>query len=316
MKVLITGAAGFVGYHLASALIKEGVGVVGLDNYNSYYDPQIKRDRASLLSIPIIQGSIQDRDLLNQLIDQHEITHIVHLAAQAGVRHSLADPNIYIESNITGFLSILEACRRKPHIHLVFASSSSVYGLNKDTPFRVEDRTDCPTSLYGATKKANETMAHAYFHLFGFPITALRYFTVYGPWGRPDMAYYQFTRKILAEEPIEVFNHGKLKRDFTYIDDIIAGTRAALQHPNRFQIFNLGNNKPVELMRFIDLLEENLGKKAIRKFIPMQMGDVLETYADIEHSQKILGFSPKISLEEGLGHFVKWYRSYHEKKDL
>lgn len=315
-RILITGAAGFIGYHLALSLTKEGVDVVGLDDFNSYYDPELKRNRASLLPIPIISGAVQDRALLNQLIDQYEVTHLIHLAAQAGVRYSLAAPDTYVDSNLDGFLSVLEACRRRPQIHLLFASSSSVYGLNKERPFRVEDRTDYPTSLYGATKKANEEMAYAYHHLFGFPITALRYFTVYGPWGRPDMAYYQFTRKILADEPIEVFNEGKMRRDFTYIDDIVAGTKAALLLPEGFQIFNLGNNRPVELMRFIDLIEENLGKKAIRKMVPMQMGDVLETFADIEKSQRVLGFFPKVPLEEGLSYFVDWYQNYHLKRKI
>lgn len=315
-RILITGAAGFIGYHLALALAKDGVDVVGLDDFNSYYDPKLKRDRASLLPVPVILGAIQDRALLNRLIDQYEVTHLIHLAAQAGVRHSLVVPDTYVDSNLDGFLSVLEACRRRPQIHLLFASSSSVYGLNKERPFRVEDRTDYPTSLYGATKKANEAMAYAYHHLFGFPITAFRYFTVYGPWGRPDMAYYQFTRKILADEPIDVFNEGKMRRDFTYIDDIVAGTKAALLHPEGFQIFNLGNNRPVELMRFIDLIEENLGKKAIRKMVPMQMGDVLETFADIEKSQKVLGFFPKVSLEEGLSCFVDWYKDYHLKRKI
>jgi UDP-glucuronate 4-epimerase len=235
----------------------------------------------------------------------------VHLAAQAGVRHSLFEPDDYVASNLHGFVSILEACRTFPSIKLIYASSSSVYGLNKKTPFSIEDPTDKPANLYGATKKANEVMAHAYHHLYGLSVTALRYFTVYGPWGRPDMAYYRFTTQICEKQPIQVFNRGQMRRDFTYIDDIVNGTSAAIDLGAACETFNLGNNSPVDLLYMIHLLEEGLGRKAAKEMLPMQMGEVTETYADIEKSQRMLNFQPSMTLEEGISRFLEWYRAYH-----
>ena len=313
-RILITGAAGFIGFHLALKLKQRGDFVVGTDNFNSYYDSKLKRDRQTHLHqehIEVFAADIRDRDFLRLLLLRHEITHVVHLAAQAGVRHSIYEPDDYVASNLQGFVSILEACRTFPNLKLIFASSSSVYGLNKKIPFSVEDPTDHPANLYGATKKANEAMAHSYHHLYGLCVTALRFFTVYGPWGRPDMAYYRFARQICESQPIQVFNHGKMRRDFTYIDDIIQGTIAAIDLGAPYEIFNLGNNRPVELLHLIELIEEALGKKAIKEFLPMQQGEVLETYADISKSQKLLGFSPKTRIEEGIGHFINWYREYH-----
>lgn len=313
-RILITGAAGFIGFHLALFLKQRGDFVIGLDNFNAYYDPQLKHDRAELLKkqgIEIFCKDILERDFLRLLLLRHGITHVVHLAAQAGVRHSLSAPDDYVSSNLQGFVSILEACRHFPNLKLIYASSSSVYGLNKKTPFSVDDPTDHPTNLYGATKKSNELMAHAYHHLYGLSTTALRYFTAYGPWGRPDMAYYRFTRRICEGRPIQVFNAGQMKRDFTYIDDIIQGTAAAIDLGAACEIFNLGNQRPISLLTLIELLEEALGKKAIKEMLPPQPGEVLETYADIEKSQKLLGYRPTISLERGIFRFIDWYRSYH-----
>ncbi len=313
-RILITGAAGFIGFHLALHLKKRGDLVVGIDNFNAYYDPKLKRDRRDQLvqaGIEVLTADIRDRDFLRLLLLRNEITHVVHLAAQAGVRHSLFEPDDYVASNLHGFVSILEACRAFPSIKLIYASSSSVYGLNKKTPFSVEDPTDQPANLYGATKKANEVMAHAYHHLYGLSVTALRYFTVYGPWGRPDMAYYRFTSQICEKQPIQVFNRGQMKRDFTYIDDIVRGTTAAVDLGAACETFNLGNNRPVALLHMIQLLEEGLGLKAAKEMLPMQMGEVTETYADIEKSQKMLNFQPLISLEEGISNFLEWYRAYH-----
>jgi UDP-glucuronate 4-epimerase len=316
-RILITGAAGFIGYHLSLALKKRGDLVVGMDNFNSYYDPQLKRDRRDRLTkanIEILTADIRDRDFIRLVLMRNEITHVVHLAAQAGVRHSLYEPDDYVASNLQGFVSILEACRTFPGLKLIYASSSSVYGLNKKTPFRVEDKTDQPANLYGATKKANEVMAHAYHHLYGLSVTALRYFTAYGPWGRPDMAYYRFTRHICEGQPIQVFNRGLMRRDFTYIDDIVNGTIAAIDLGAECEIFNLGDNRPIDLLYLIQLLEEALGIRAIKEMLPMQLGEVLETYADIEKSQKMLGFQPRISLEEGIIRFIEWYKDYHAIK--
>ena len=313
-RILITGAAGFIGFHLAQRLKKRGDFAIGLDNFNAYYDPQLKKDRAEQLlkqDIEIITGDIRDRDALKLLLLRHGITHVVHLAAQAGVRHSLSAPDDYVASNLQGFVSILEACRLFPSLKLIYASSSSVYGLNKKIPFSVDDKTDQPANLYGATKKANEVMAHAYHHLHGLSVTALRYFTAYGPWGRPDMAYYRFTRQICEGQPIQVFNRGHMRRDFTYIDDIVEGTVAAIDLGAPCEIFNLGNNSPVNLLHLIERLEEALGKEAIKEMLPMQQGEVTETYADIEKSQRMLGFRPSISLEEGILRFIEWYKQYH-----
>src|SRR3990167_1924279 len=313
-RILITGAAGFIGFHLARYLKMRGDFVIGLDNFNSYYDPLLKKERAQILSqekIFVETGDIRDQNLLKKILSENEITHTVHLAAQAGVRHSLAHPEEYVASNLDGFASVLEACRTFKQIKLIYASSSSVYGLNKKIPFSVEDPTDHPTNLYGATKKANEVMAHSYHHLYGLSVTALRYFTAYGPWGRPDMAYYRFTRLICEGRPIQVFNQGLMRRDFTYIDDIVKGTAAAIDLGAASEIFNLGNNRPVELLYLIQLLEQALEKKAIMEMLPMQPGEVIETFADIEKSAHLLGFRPSVSLEEGITRFVDWFKQYY-----
>lgn len=313
-RILVTGAAGFIGFHLAKSLKKRGDFCLGLDNFNSYYDPQLKKARSAHLKnlgIEIVHADICERDVVKLLILKHGITHVVHLAAQAGVRHSLSHPDEYVASNLQGFVSILENVRLFPSIKLVYASSSSVYGLNKKIPFCVDDKTDQPTNLYGATKKANELIAHAYHHLYGISVTALRYFTAYGPWGRPDMAYYHFTRQICDGKPIQVFNHGDMKRDFTYIDDIVEGTQAAIDLGADYEIFNLGNNRPISLLYLIQLLEEALGKPAIKQMLPMQAGEVTETFADIEKSQRMLGFTPSVSLEEGILRFIDWFKQYH-----
>ncbi|HSX27095.1 MAG TPA: NAD-dependent epimerase/dehydratase family protein [Chlamydiales bacterium] len=313
-RILITGAAGFIGFHLSDYLQKRGDFIIGLDNFNPYYNPQLKKDRAEILqkqSIEILQADIREKERLTQLIHHHNITHVVHLAAQAGVRHSLTAPDDYVASNLQGFVSILEACRLFPGIKLIYASSSSVYGLNRKIPFSIDDKTDQPANLYGATKKANEVMAHAYHHLYGLSVTALRYFTAYGPWGRPDMAYYRFARQICDGQPIQVFNCGQMRRDFTYIDDIVRGTAAAIDLGAPCEIFNLGNNRPIELLYLIQLLEKSLEKKAIQELLPMQPGEVIETFADIEKSQKLLHFYPSISIEEGIIRFAKWFKHYH-----
>lgn len=310
-KILITGAAGFIGFHLALHLHKRGDWVIGLDNFNAYYDPQLKKNRAQRLhqqQIEIIQGDIRDRNLMANLLQRNAITHCVHLAAQAGVRHSFTAPDDYVASNLDGFVSMLESCCKHPKIKFIYASSSSVYGLNKKIPFSVDDTTDQPTNLYGATKKANEALAHAYHHLYGICTTGLRYFTVYGPWGRPDMAYYHFAKQISQGLPIQVFNAGKMRRDFTYIDDIVQGTTAAIDLGAPYEIFNLGGNRPIELTYLIELIEKALGKKAIQEMKPMQLGEVLETYADIEKSEKLLNYRPTISIEEGISRFVDWYK--------
>ncbi len=312
-RILITGAAGFIGFHLALYLKERGDFVIGLDNFNSYYDVQLKKDRAALLhakQIEILNADIRDRDLLQLAILRHGITHVVHLAAQAGVRHSITEPDDYVASNLHGFVSVLEACRKFPTLKIIYASSSSVYGLNKKTPFNVEDRTDLPANLYGATKKANEAIAHAYHHLYGLSLTALRYFTAYGPWGRPDMAYYRFAHLISSEQPIQVFNSGNMQRDFTYIDDIVRGTAAAIDLGAACEVFNLGNNRPVSVLQLIELIEQSLGKKAIKEMFPMQPGEVLETFADIEKSKQLLNFSPTVSIEEGISRFIDWFQSY------
>jgi UDP-glucuronate 4-epimerase len=312
-RVLITGAAGFIGFHLACALRARGDFVIGVDNFNAYYDPLLKRKRSALLAqkgIEVIEGDVCDRARLSRLLSEHGITHVTHLAAQAGVRHSLLKPDDYVASNLQGFVSVLEACRSQPGLTLIYASSSSVYGFNKKIPFSVEDSTDHPVNLYGATKKANEVMAFAYHHLYNLPVTGLRFFTVYGPWGRPDMAYFRFAQQITSGVPIQLFNNGQMRRDFTYIDDIIKGTLAALDLGAPCEIFNLGNSRPVELVQMIDLLESALGKKAVRESLPMQPGEVLETYADIEKSRKILGYSPSVPLEVGIPKFVEWYQTH------
>ena len=311
-NVLITGAAGFIGFHLAQALHLRGDNVLGYDNFNDYYDPQLKRDRQNILKklgIHITDGDICEIDLLKKVVKDNSVTHICHLAAQAGVRYSLENPQAYVKSNLEGFVNVLEVCKDNPQLKLIYASSSSVYGMNQKIPFSVTDRCDHQVSLYGASKKANELMASTYHHLYKIPCTGLRFFTVYGPFGRPDMAYYSFTQKILEGKPIQLFNNGKMERDFTYVSDIVQGTMAAIDLGADWEIFNLGNHRPEKLDKFISILENELGVKAIKEYLPMQKGDVLATYADIDHSREKLGYEPKVSLEEGLKKFVAWYKS-------
>lgn len=312
-NILVTGAAGFIGYHLCLLLKKKGHLVIGLDNFNSYYQTSLKNDREKQLlneDIPLIHGDIQNKDLVLSLLEKYSITHVVNLAAQAGVRHSLKHPEDYISSNINGFTSILEALKERPSIKLVFASSSSVYGLTDSTCFKEDESTDYPTNLYGATKKAGEALAFSYHHLYKIPMVGLRYFTVYGPWGRPDMAYFRFTENILNNVPIPVFNHGNMQRDFTFVEDIVAGTSAAIDLDTDFEIFNLGNNKPSSVLEMIEILENLLRKKAIQNMLPFQPGEMLQTCADISKSQAQLNYNPKITLQEGLERFVCWYQEY------
>lgn len=311
--VFLTGAAGFIGFHTALALKKRGDRVIGLDNFNAYYSPALKRQRAALLQengIEIIDADINNRERLSALFESYQFTHVLHLAAQAGVRYAREHPEAYLASNIDGFLAILETLRSYPHIKLIYASSSSVYGRNQKIPFSVADPTDQPANLYAATKKANELMAFSYRHLYGIASTGLRYFTVYGPWGRPDMAYYSFTEAILQGKPIHLFNQGKMQRDFTYIDDVVQGTLAALDYEGECEVFNIGNNRPVELLDFVSILEKLLGKQASLVFEKASPGEVETTYADIDESRRLLNFEPQTSLEEGLKHFVDWYSTY------
>ncbi len=313
--VLVTGSAGFIGFHLSRKLLEMGYHVVGVDNLNPYYDVNLKNARLDLLypheKFRFFKVDIHDLQAMRRVFSQHKITRVCNLAAQAGVRHSLKDPFSYQKSNIEGFLNLLELAREFRVENFVYASSSSVYGKNKKNPYSVEDRVDNPISLYAATKKANELMAHAYSHLFDIPCTGLRYFTVYGPWGRPDMALFLFTDAILNNRPINVFNHGNMRRDFTYIDDIVAGTVSAIERPVPYDIFNLGNADSTALMDFIQVIEAELGRKAEKNMLPMQPGDVAETSADIAKSKEALGFSPKTPLKEGIRAFMTWYREYY-----
>lgn len=309
-RIFITGAAGFVGFHVARALAQRGDVVLGYDNFNHYYTPQLKHQRAALLQaegVKVLEGDICDAVALAVAIKNHSPTHILHLAAQAGVRYSITHPHIYAKTNIEGFLNILEICRESPAIKLIYASSSSVYGNNGKVPFSINDPTDHQASFYGVTKKSNELMAQTYHHLYGIHVTGLRFFTVYGPWGRPDMAYFSFTKAILEGQPIELFDEGKLVRDFTYIDDIVQGTVAAIDLGAECELFNLGNHRPVEVRHFVAIIEDALGKKAKIINRPMQAGDVPITYADIDHSIQRLGFCPKTPLEVGIPQFVAWY---------
>ena len=334
MHVLVTGAAGFIGFHVARALLARGDDVVGFDNLNDYYDPTLKEARLALLrrepGFAFVKGALEDEDAVRALFAGKPFDRVIHLAAQAGVRYSLTNPGAYVQSNLVGFLHILEACRHAQTPHLAYASSSSVYGLNAHFPFSVHDVVDHPVSLYAATKKANELMAHTYSHLYGLPTTGLRFFTVYGPWGRPDMALFLFTKAILAGKPIDVFNHGKMRRDFTFIDDIVQGVvrvadRIAAPNPDwdaaapdpgtspaPYRVYNIGNHTPVELDHFIGAIEAALGKKAMRNYLPMQPGDVAATSADVEDLRRDVGFAPATPIETGIARFIAWYREYYK----
>jgi UDP-glucuronate 4-epimerase len=335
-KILVTGAAGFIGFHLSKRLLERGEMVVGIDNLNNYYDVRLKIARLSQLEVHpnfcFFKLDLADRAGLAELFAREQFHRVVNLAAQAGVRYSIDNPHAYVDSNLVGFLNILEGCRYHQVEHLVFASSSSVYGLNTQMPFSVHHNVDHPISLYAATKKANELMAHTYAHLYGLPTTGLRFFTVYGPWGRPDMALFKFTKAILEGEPIEVYNYGQMRRDFTYIDDIIEGVVRVLDHlptPNpkwssdspdpgtsraTYRLYNIGNHQPVELMQFIETLEKFLGKTALKNLLPMQAGDVPATYAEVDDLRRAVGFQPSTSIAVGIERFVEWYRSYYGKK--
>jgi len=314
--VLVTGAAGFIGFHLSMRLLEMGKTVVGVDNLNSYYDVTVKKGRLGILKpyerFHFYREEIQNRDALKEIFGTYRFDIVCNLAAQAGVRYSLENPFAYQESNLEGFLNLLERCREHEVGNFVYASSSSVYGTNSKAPFSVDDRVDTPISLYAATKKANELIAHAYSHLYGIPCTGLRYFTVYGPWGRPDMALFLFTDAILRGRPINVYNNGHMKRDFTYIDDIVEGTIAALKRPAPYEVFNLGNSNSVDLLEFIRTLEEELGLEAVKNMMPMQPGDVPLTSADIEKSKRLLGFNPRTPLRKGIRNFVAWYRDFYK----
>jgi len=333
MKFLVTGAAGFIGFHTTNALLDRGDEVIGLDNVNDYYDVTLKEARLAQLEprdgFTFIKGDLADKATINRLFTEHKPGRAIHLAAQAGVRYSLTNPGEYVQSNLVGFFNILEACRHNEVEHLVFASSSSVYGANTREPFSVHDNVDHPLSLYAASKKSNELMAHTYSHLYRLPTTGLRFFTVYGPWGRPDMALFRFVKNILADKPIEVFNQGHHARDFTYIGDIVEGLVRSLDKiatPNPdwdsknpdpstsaapYRLYNIGNNQPVELMYFIECIENALGKTAKKNFLPLQPGDVPRTCADIDGLARDIKFRPKTSIEEGISRFVEWYRSYY-----
>jgi UDP-glucuronate 4-epimerase len=333
MTILVTGAAGFIGFHLCQALLRRGETVVGIDNLNSYYDPALKQGRLERLlpqgNFEFVRLDLADREGMADLFARVRPGRVVHLAAQAGVRYSLENPMAYVDSNLVGFATVLEGCRHQGVEHLVYGSSSSVYGANTKMPFAVGDTVDHPVSLYAATKKANELMAHSYSHLYGLPTTGLRFFTVYGPWGRPDMAYFLFTKAILAGEPIKVFNQGQMKRDFTYVDDVVEGVVRVLDRvptvnsdwsgdrPDPassrapYRVYNIGNHQPVELLRLIETLETCLGRSAVKVFLPMQAGDVVATYADVAELMTAVGFRPETAIEEGVERFVGWYRGFY-----
>lgn len=333
-QILVTGTAGFIGFHLAKALLAAGEQVVGVDNLNPYYSVQLKRDRLKQLDglpgFTQLEFDLADRAAVAKLFSQRRFDRVVHLAAQAGVRYSLTNPQAYVDSNLVAFVNLLEGCRHGEVGHLLYASSSSVYGANKQQPFSTRHNVDHPVSLYAATKKANELMAHTYSHLYQLPTTGLRFFTVYGPWGRPDMAAYLFTKAILEERPIDVFNHGNMRRDFTYIDDITQALVRLIDVPAGpasdfdvndpdpsssptapYRLYNIGNNQPETLEHFIDVLETCIGRKAVKNYLDLQPGDVVETYADISGLERQIGFRPSTSIEQGLAHFVNWYRAYH-----
>ncbi|SDB81036.1 UDP-glucuronate 4-epimerase [Pelagirhabdus alkalitolerans] len=336
MKIFVTGAAGFIGMHLSKRLLEEGHTIIGYDNINDYYDVQLKKDRLSILErygdFTFYHAGLEDRDKLNQVFNDHKIDVIINLAAQAGVRYSLENPHAYVDSNVVGFVNVLEAARYFKVDHLIYASSSSVYGANVKMPFSTEDEVNHPVSLYAATKKSNELMAHTYSHLYDVPTTGLRFFTVYGPMGRPDMAYFSFTKKILSGETIQIFNNGEMMRDFTYIDDIVDGIVRLLDQPPKrnddydrenptpsasyapYKVYNIGNNQPVKLMDFITTLEKHLGIEADKEFLPMQPGDVKATYADIDDLQEATGFKPTTTIDQGLKQFVEWYKTYYDNE--
>ena len=335
-KILVTGAAGFIGVHLSNQLTNHGYSVIGLDNLNTYYDLNLKKDRLAQLNdtknFTFVECDLTDRERINKIFEEHRPVVVINLAAQAGVRYSIENPYAYLDSNLTGFLNILEACRNYPVDHLLYASSSSVYGGNKVAPFSTNHNVDHPVSLYAATKKSNELMAHTYSHLYNIPTTGLRFFTVYGPWGRPDMAYFSFTKDIIEGNPIKVFNHGKMERDFTYIDDIVEGiVKLIPRAPEKnsdwdesvdelgasfapYRVYNIGNNSPVPLMKFINVLEEKISKEANKQYMEMQPGDVLRTYADVSELERDIDFKPSTTIEDGLGKFVDWYKQYYNIK--
>ena len=322
---MVTGAAGFIGFHVARQLMAEGRDVVGLDSLNNYYDPALKQSRLNILRansrFKFVQADLADRPSTASLFAKHRFAAVVHLAAQAGVRHSIDHPHAYVDANLEGFVNVLEGCRHNECRHLVYASSSSVYGANTKLPFSVDDKTDCPVSLYAATKKANELMAYSYSHLYRLPVTGLRFFTIYGPWGRPDMAIFLFARAIIEGTPIRLFNHGKMRRDFTHIDDV---TRVVLRLVDRIpghdesagraptRIYNVGNHHPEELMHVVALLEKELGRAAVKDMLPMQPGDVMETFADVGDLMRDVGFRPQTSIEDGIRGFVAWYRDHYK----
>jgi UDP-glucuronate 4-epimerase len=334
--VLVTGAAGFIGFHIARRLLADGNIVIGLDNLNEYYDPMLKKARLSQLGANINfhfeRYDLVSRDSIAKLFSTHRFPYVVHLAAQAGVRHSLIDPHAYVDANLVGFMNILEGCRQVGCKHLIYASSSSVYGANTRMPLRTSDNTDHPLSLYGATKKANEAMAHAYAHLFALPVTGLRFFTVYGPWGRPDMAMWLFTAAILESRPIKLFNDGRMRRDFTYIDDVTESVIRLLEQPALpdpdwsgaqadaatsnapWRLYNIGNSNPIEVIELVTLLEEITGRRAVKEYLPMQPGDVAETSADSSDLERAVGFRPNTSIESGAQLFVEWYWQYRQSK--
>lgn len=334
MKVLITGAAGFIGFTVIKRIVSERMDIVGIDNLNDYYDVNLKKARLKILSeaskFEFREIDLKDKEGIDGLFKECKFDYVVNLAAQAGVRYSIENPYAYVDSNLIGFMNILEACRNYPVKHLLYASSSSVYGGNKVAPFSTEHQVDHPVSLYAATKKSNELMAHTYSHLYGIPTTGLRFFTVYGPWGRPDMAYFSFAKAIIEGKPIKIFNHGQMERDFTYIDDIVEGickliSLAPKKNPEwdetedklsesfaPYKIYNIGNNNPVKLEKFISVLEEKIGKKAIKNYMEMQPGDVIRTYADTSDLEEAIGFKPNTSIEDGLEKFVEWYKEYYK----
>ena len=337
-RIMLTGAAGFIGYHLAQRLLERGDEVVGVDDLNPYYDVSLKEARLERLQtrheFDFHRLNVADREGMAALFEEVRPPVVVHLAAQAGVRYSLENPHAYIDSNLVGFTNVLEGCRHTGVEHLVYASSSSVYGANTRMPFSVDDNVDHPVSLYGATKKANELMAHTYSHLYGLPTTGLRFFTVYGPWGRPDMAMFLFTKAILAGQPIDVYNEGRCRRDFTYVDDVVEGVLRVIDHPPSptpdldpqeagggssaapYRVYNIGNNQPVELLRLIEVLEENLGREARQRLLPLQPGDVPATYADVTDLEQEFGWRPDTPIEEGVRRFVDWYREYYAVEPL